>query len=106
VRPVAPEDLHLRIRLGRVVPGPNVRASISPISPSRKAWKAQARGFLGSEEASAEAASQVVGQGVRMIGSEGVDHKVDVRRDARAKLWSKLAASQTSIGAAFTRMGS
>ncbi len=106
VRPVAPEDLHLRIGLARVVPGPNVRASISPISPSRKAWKAQARGFLGSEEASAEPASQVVGQGVRMIGSEGVDQKVDVRREARAKLWSKLAASQTSIGAAFTRMGS
>ena len=40
-----------------------------------------------------------------MTGSEGVDHKVDVRGEARAKLWSKLAASQTSIGAAFTGKG-
>jgi hypothetical protein len=46
-----------------------------------------------------------VGQGDLMTGSEGVDHKVDVRGEARAKLWSKLAASQTSIGAAFTGKG-
>ncbi len=38
-----------------------------------------------------------------MIGSADIDHKVDVRREARAKPWSKLAASQTSIGAPFTR---
>jgi hypothetical protein len=79
---------------------------MSPISPSRKAWKAQARGCIGLQAAPAEPASQVVGQGDLMIGSADIDHEVDVRREARVMPLSKLAALQTSIGAAFKWKGS